>query len=45
MCRFEPEIEVDFITIGFERLRHYTTIQLIKDSPEFKETSDEAITI
>jgi len=41
---FEPEIEieVDSITFGFE---DYGTIQLIKGSPEFKETNDEATRI
>ena len=38
----EPEIEADFITVGFEA---HSTIQLTKGSPEFKETNDEAIRI
>jgi hypothetical protein len=38
----EIEIEVDFITIGFEDL---STIELTKGSPEFEEINDEAIRI
>ena len=40
----EPEIEIeaDSITVGFE---DYSTIELTKGSPEFKETNDEAIRI
>jgi hypothetical protein len=38
----EIEIEADFITVGFE---DYSTIELIKGSPEFKEVNDEAIRI
>ena len=37
-----PEIEADFITVGFE---DHSTIELTKGSPEFKEINDEAIRI
>jgi len=38
----EIEIEADFITVGFE---DHSTMQLTRDSPEFKEINDEAIRI
>jgi hypothetical protein len=38
----EPEIEADFITVGFE---DHSTMELTKGSPEFKEINDEAIRI
>ena len=38
----EIEIEVDFITIGFEDL---STIELTKGSPEFEEINDEAVRV
>ena len=37
-----PEIEADFITVGFE---DHSTIELTKGSPEFEEINDEAIRI
>lgn len=38
----EIEVDIDFITIGFE---DHSTIELTKGSPEFKEINDEAIRI